>query len=162
MKQISENLSCQCPYPGLPIGGAVLAGVGLGWLIFYCKQRRKQRLQRLVSESTQATSKGITTNPSSKPLSTPPSTNFTRSAPSYPSSQSEFGRDSAYFGVQVFSYTDLEEATDNFNPSRELGDGGFGTVYYGKNTCTVYLHESQLIANMIPCYLELLKKPSCF
>ncbi|GKU97614.1 hypothetical protein SLEP1_g10741 [Rubroshorea leprosula] len=38
---------------------------------------------------------------------------------------------STYFGVQVFSYAELEEATDNFNPSKELGDGGFGTVYYG-------------------------------
>ncbi|CAH8360602.1 unnamed protein product [Eruca vesicaria subsp. sativa] len=36
---------------------------------------------------------------------------------------------SAYFGVQVFSYEELEEATDNF--SKELGEGGFGTVYYG-------------------------------
>lgn len=38
---------------------------------------------------------------------------------------------SVYYGVQVFSYEELEEATDNF--SRELGDGGFSTVYYGKN-----------------------------
>ena len=38
---------------------------------------------------------------------------------------------STYFGVQVFSYEELEEATENF--CRELGNGGFGTVYYGKN-----------------------------
>ncbi|KAI3451785.1 hypothetical protein Pfo_008450 [Paulownia fortunei] len=116
---------------GLPIGGAVLAGVGLGWLIFYCRQRRKQRLQRLASQSTQTVSKEITTTPSSKPLSSPSSTKFSKSIPSYPSSKSDLGRGSAYFGVQVFNYTELEEATDNFNPSRELGDGGFGTVYYG-------------------------------
>lgn len=35
-------------------------------------------------------------------------------------------------GVRLFSYTELEEATNNFDPSKELGDGGFGTVYYGK------------------------------
>ncbi|PWA85318.1 concanavalin A-like lectin/glucanase domain, Serine/threonine-protein kinase, Ulk1/Ulk2 [Artemisia annua] len=35
-------------------------------------------------------------------------------------------------GVSVFSYTELEYATQNFNPSHELGDGGFGAVYYGK------------------------------
>ncbi|CAO2828491.1 unnamed protein product [Amaranthus hypochondriacus] len=37
-----------------------------------------------------------------------------------------------YFGVSLFSYSELLEATDNFNQSKELGDGGFGTVYYGK------------------------------
>ncbi|CAN4121788.1 unnamed protein product [Withania somnifera] len=42
--------------------------------------------------------------------------------------------ESKYFGFQVpvFTYAELKEATNNFNPSNELGDGGFGTVYYGK------------------------------
>ncbi|KAL0694796.1 hypothetical protein Bca4012_061976 [Brassica carinata] len=35
-------------------------------------------------------------------------------------------------GVRLFSYDELVEATGNFDPSKELGDGGFGTVYYGK------------------------------
>ncbi|XP_060185814.1 LEAF RUST 10 DISEASE-RESISTANCE LOCUS RECEPTOR-LIKE PROTEIN KINASE-like 1.1 isoform X2 [Lycium barbarum] len=39
---------------------------------------------------------------------------------------------SKYFGVPVFSYSTLQEATNNFDSSREIGDGGFGTVYYGK------------------------------
>ncbi|XP_022023188.1 LEAF RUST 10 DISEASE-RESISTANCE LOCUS RECEPTOR-LIKE PROTEIN KINASE-like 1.1 [Helianthus annuus] len=39
---------------------------------------------------------------------------------------------SFFFGVSVFSYTELEDATKNFDPSHELGDGGFGAVYYGK------------------------------
>jgi len=32
----------------------------------------------------------------------------------------------------IFTYEELEEATDGFSDSRELGDGGFGTVYRGK------------------------------
>lgn len=38
---------------------------------------------------------------------------------------------SVYFGVPVFSYAELEEVTSKFDVSKELGDGGFGTVYYG-------------------------------
>ncbi|KAL7609388.1 hypothetical protein Lser_V15G11766 [Lactuca serriola] len=33
-------------------------------------------------------------------------------------------------GVSVFSYTELEDATRNFNPSQEQRIGGFGVVYY--------------------------------
>ncbi|XP_009775398.1 LEAF RUST 10 DISEASE-RESISTANCEUS RECEPTOR-LIKE PROTEIN KINASE-like 1.1 [Nicotiana sylvestris] len=39
---------------------------------------------------------------------------------------------SQYLGIPVFSYRELEEATDKFNSSKQLGDGGYGTVYYGK------------------------------
>ncbi|KAK4426881.1 LEAF RUST 10 DISEASE-RESISTANCE LOCUS RECEPTOR-LIKE PROTEIN KINASE-like 1.2 [Sesamum alatum] len=35
-------------------------------------------------------------------------------------------------GIHIFNYRELEEATDRFDPKRELGDGGYGAVYKGK------------------------------
>lgn len=39
---------------------------------------------------------------------------------------------SIYFSVPRFSYSELVEATANFDRSKELGNGGYGIVYYGK------------------------------
>lgn len=38
---------------------------------------------------------------------------------------------SRYKGVQVFSYKELEEATDGFSEANVIGHGGFGVVYRG-------------------------------
>ncbi|XP_054823257.1 LEAF RUST 10 DISEASE-RESISTANCE LOCUS RECEPTOR-LIKE PROTEIN KINASE-like 1.1 [Prosopis cineraria] len=48
----------------------------------------------------------------------------------YSNADSESGR--IYLGVPLFSYEELKKATNNFDRSRELGIGGFGSVYYGK------------------------------
>ncbi|XP_073129930.1 LEAF RUST 10 DISEASE-RESISTANCEUS RECEPTOR-LIKE PROTEIN KINASE-like 1.2 isoform X1 [Henckelia pumila] len=57
---------------------------------------------------------------------------LSRNISSDPSSKSDIEGGSLYFGIPVFSYTELVEATNNFDSAQELGDGGFGTVYYGK------------------------------
>ncbi|XP_050366589.1 LEAF RUST 10 DISEASE-RESISTANCE LOCUS RECEPTOR-LIKE PROTEIN KINASE-like 1.4 isoform X2 [Argentina anserina] len=116
---------------GLAVGGAILFGIFVGFYVYFIIQRKKKK------DAAETQSKEIPTPLTSKSTA-PPSTNFSRieSIPSYPSftskSKSDLGKASTYFGVQVFSYAELEEATENFNPAKELGDGGFGTVYYGK------------------------------
>ncbi|KAD2805702.1 hypothetical protein R6Q59_029265 [Mikania micrantha] len=117
----------------LGIVGAVVAVVVVGCGIFVWRMRRKNRTIKEVSPARIET-KAILTAGSSQRLT---SDTFTSSIPSFPSSKTsetsskEFAK-STYFGAQVFSYEELEIATDNFNDSRELGEGGFGTVYLGK------------------------------
>ncbi|KAL3375294.1 hypothetical protein AABB24_006668 [Solanum stoloniferum] len=57
---------------------------------------------------------------------------ISRSILSYPTSTMDPEKASHYFGVHVFDYNELEEATNSFDSSKELGEGGFGTVYKGK------------------------------
>ncbi|KAI4350949.1 hypothetical protein L6164_005351 [Bauhinia variegata] len=40
-------------------------------------------------------------------------------------------RSSHGFRKKIFEYIELEEATNNFHPSRNLGSGSYGTVYHG-------------------------------
>jgi hypothetical protein len=44
--------------------------------------------------------------------------------------------------THIFTYEELDEATDGFSDARELGVGGFGTVY--KGTC-FSVSDSQLV-----------------
>nr|POE96303.1 leaf rust 10 disease-resistance locus receptor-like protein kinase-like 1.1 [Quercus suber] len=70
----------------------------------------------------------------------PSSKLLARNTYSDPSSRSEVEGWSVYFRVPVFSYNELEKATNNFHVEKELGNGGFGTVYHGK------LHDGREVA----------------
>ncbi|KAJ8769826.1 hypothetical protein K2173_008233 [Erythroxylum novogranatense] len=51
---------------------------------------------------------------------------------SFSSTSSKADTEGEYLGVPIFSYNELREATKYFCCENELGDGGFGIVYYGK------------------------------
>ena len=87
-------------------------------------QRKRRKAALLKSKDLP-----IAATTSSKGLAT--STNLSQTTPSRTPSKSDIDKGSTYYGVRVFSYNELEEATSCFYSSKELGDGGFGTVYYG-------------------------------
>ncbi|XP_020890250.1 LEAF RUST 10 DISEASE-RESISTANCE LOCUS RECEPTOR-LIKE PROTEIN KINASE-like 1.4 isoform X1 [Arabidopsis lyrata subsp. lyrata] len=115
---------------GAKAGIAVASVSGLAILIlagvFLCiRRRRKTQDAEYTNKSlpiTSYSSRETSRNPTSTTISYSSNHSFLPSI-------SNLANGSDYYGVQVFSYEELEEATENF--SRELGDGGFGTVYYG-------------------------------
>ncbi|KAK4750492.1 hypothetical protein SAY87_003974 [Trapa incisa] len=48
------------------------------------------------------------------------------------SSSIDSEREGQHPGLLIFDYRELQDATNNFDPQSILGDGGFGTVFYGK------------------------------
>ncbi|CAH8381336.1 unnamed protein product [Eruca vesicaria subsp. sativa] len=123
---ISKEFVCFCPngpkihdtcQTGLNLGLKIGIGIGAGvlgltaasiaWFVYHRKKTKSYRTSSTLLPGN------ISTEPSSK------------------SSEIEKAED-ILVGVRLFSYEELEEATSNFDPSKELGDGGFGTVYYGK------------------------------
>lgn len=90
----------------LGVGAAVVTAATLGIAFYIYIRRKKKNIQAVSSIPSQVIS----------------------SCPSSDDPEKECN----YFGLQFFTYSELEEATNNFDKARELGDGGFGTVYFGK------------------------------
>ncbi|KAJ8761221.1 hypothetical protein K2173_001277 [Erythroxylum novogranatense] len=110
---------------GVGVAAVALVGISLGGWFLIAKRRKKKAVVEDIPKPLPP-SKGPSTD--GFPTS---STYFSRTTPSYTTSTSDLEKGSTYFGVQVFSYKELEQATDNFDPAKQLGDGGFGTVFYG-------------------------------
>ncbi|CAN1122681.1 LEAF RUST 10 DISEASE-RESISTANCE LOCUS RECEPTOR-LIKE PROTEIN KINASE-like 1.4 [Linum perenne] len=113
---------------GVSAGGGAVAGIAICFWLLISRQRKRKAAQII--------SKDLSTPPSStaktRTTRTTKYSNTTSSSYTTSSSDIEKGPGSTYFGVQVFTYEELDEATESFDSSKELGDGGFGTVYYGE------------------------------
>ncbi|KAF7027295.1 hypothetical protein CFC21_039347 [Triticum aestivum] len=87
------------------IVGAVLGAGAIFLFVFFVLHQRKKKKQAIASNE------------------------FMRSG----SSMTTYSKDLELGGSpHIFTFEELEVATDGFSASRELGDGGFGTVYKGK------------------------------
>ncbi|XP_037497368.1 LEAF RUST 10 DISEASE-RESISTANCE LOCUS RECEPTOR-LIKE PROTEIN KINASE-like 1.1 isoform X2 [Jatropha curcas] len=89
---------------GVGIGSATLLILSALVLLFWYRYYRKDTASNLLPENTS----------------------------SHLFSKSDLESSNLYFSVSIFTCIELEEATNKFAPENELGDGGFGTVYYGK------------------------------
>ncbi|XP_037494612.1 LEAF RUST 10 DISEASE-RESISTANCE LOCUS RECEPTOR-LIKE PROTEIN KINASE-like 1.1, partial [Jatropha curcas] len=89
---------------GAGIGSATLLILSALVLLFWYRYYRKDTASNLLPENTS----------------------------SHLFSKSDLESSNLYFSVSIFTCIELEEATNKFAPENELGDGGFGTVYYGK------------------------------
>ncbi|CAK8574024.1 unnamed protein product [Lathyrus sativus] len=94
---------------GLGIGLGITL-VALGILIVRCLSRRKRALSDLQNQS-----KRKSYNDEIDPYR-----------------NQDLENDTVYFKIPLFSYKELEEATNNFHQANQLGSGGFGIVYYGR------------------------------
>ncbi|XP_051115278.1 LEAF RUST 10 DISEASE-RESISTANCE LOCUS RECEPTOR-LIKE PROTEIN KINASE-like 1.3 [Andrographis paniculata] len=117
---------------GLYVAGAVLGVIAVGWSIFSCLKQQQKR--RRVAYSPQIITKGENISSFSPPTKalTPSSIPWDNSGGVASLVDPHRGTEmSSCRGVKLFNYAQLEQATGNFDPSRELGYGAFGTVYYG-------------------------------
>ncbi|XP_019151397.1 PREDICTED: receptor-like serine/threonine-protein kinase ALE2 isoform X5 [Ipomoea nil] len=96
---------------------AVILCCAIGWVLLFKHRDRACQLEPTPPTTMPSLAKSPASIIGSVPNS--PSLSFSSSFAAYTGS------------AKTFSSTDIERATDNFNESRILGEGGFGRVYSG-------------------------------
>ncbi|KAG9131270.1 hypothetical protein Leryth_006115 [Lithospermum erythrorhizon] len=92
---------------GIAFGAAILGAAAMCMIVHFC-----QHMHKTHKTASLMGAKDIFTNSTAAEV--------------------ENAETGIYYGVYVFNYDELKEATNKFDASNALGDGGFSTVYKGK------------------------------
>ncbi|XP_071913462.1 LEAF RUST 10 DISEASE-RESISTANCEUS RECEPTOR-LIKE PROTEIN KINASE-like 2.1 isoform X1 [Coffea arabica] len=114
----------------LAMVGAVLAGLGLGWLIFWCRQRRRRLAAAAAGVGTLCCFL--------KRCSAWEAVIYWKSDEGNNQQVEAFMRNYGSVAPKLYKYSEIKKMTNSF--AKKLGLGGYGSVYRGK------LSDGRLVA----------------
>lgn len=135
----------------LSVVGAVVAtavGLALISILIFCFIRNRRKNPSLSETSDTSKDPYVSTTIRANCF------NQTISAFPFTKKDIQIGSKITHFLVKYFDYNELEKATENFHPSKELGNGGFGTVYYGMSNSYYFINCLLTVTQEISIFIR--------